>query len=185
MHIKHHDSLESPQQGFTALELMVTLSIVSILLLAGIPGLQQFTWRQHLKAAISSLQNDLMVGRSKAVYLNSRVVACPGNPSDGCLGVTDWADGWIVFVDSNTDRQRQAGETLIRHGQGFENTRIQGSPGRTDIRFLPNGSSPGSNGSITFCGLQGPEKAKKLVISNLGRIRRDTAPGLDPSRCPL
>jgi type IV fimbrial biogenesis protein FimT len=172
-------------QGFTALELMVTLSIVSILLAAGIPSLQQFTWQQHLKAAISSLHNDLMMARNKAVYLNSDVVACPGTPADGCLGANDWAGGWIVFVDANTDRQRQSEEALVRHGQGFENTRIQSSAGRTDVRFLPNGSSPGSNASITFCGLQGPEKARKLVISNLGRIRRDTAPGIDPSLCPM
>jgi Tfp pilus assembly protein FimT len=89
-----------------------------------------------------------------------------------------------VFVDGNGDRQRQAGERLLRHGQGVDNMKILGSPGRTDVRFFPDGSAPGSNGSITFCGLGGPEKARKLVISNLGRIRRDTSPDIDPAECP-
>jgi type IV fimbrial biogenesis protein FimT len=61
---------------------------------------------------------------------------------------------------------------------------IHGSSGRTSVRFFPDGSTPGSNGSITFCGLGGPGQARKLVISNLGRIRRDTAPDLDSDLCP-
>jgi type IV fimbrial biogenesis protein FimT len=170
--------------GFTLLELMITLSIACILLLTGIPSFQQFTFRQHMKAAIASLHNDLMMGRSEAVYLNMRVVSCPGSPTTGCSGANDWSAGWIVFVDSNADRQRQQDETIVRRGYGLDNLNIHSSSGRTDVHFFPDGTAPGSNGSITFCGLGGPEKARKLIISNMGRIRRDSAVGLDQTHCP-
>jgi type IV fimbrial biogenesis protein FimT len=170
--------------GFTVLELMITLSVACVLLLTGVPSFQQFTWQQHMKAALASLHNDLMMGRSEAVYLNMRVVSCPGSPATGCSGASDWSAGWIVFVDSNADRQRQQDETIVRRGYGLDNLNIHSSSGRTDIRFFPDGNAPGSNTSITFCGLGGPEKARKLVISNMGRIRRDSAAGLDESLCP-
>ena len=184
MLIHGHGTGQSFQTGFSVLELMMTLSVACILLLTGLPSFQQFTFRQHMKAALASLHNDLMMARSEAVYRNMRVVSCPGSPATGCSGASDWSAGWIVFADSNADRQRQQDETIVRHGQGVENLDIHSSSGRTDIRFFPNGSAPGSNGSITFCGLGGPEKARKLVISNMGRIRRDSAAGLDETRCP-
>ena len=184
MIIHGHGTGQSFQTGFSVLELMITLSVASILLLTGIPSFQQFTFRQHMKAALASLHNDLMMARSEAVHRNTRVVSCPGSPATGCSDASDWSAGWIVFADNNADRQHQVGETIIRHGQGFENLDIHSSSGRTDIRFFPNGSAPGSNGSITFCGLGGPDKARKLVISNMGRIRRDSAAGLNETLCP-
>jgi type IV fimbrial biogenesis protein FimT len=184
MIIHAHGTGQKPITGFTVLELMLTVSVACILLLSGLPSFQRFSQKQLMKTAVGSLQNDLLMGRSEAVALNTHIVACPGEPASGCSGDSDWGAGWIVFTDQNTDRQLQQDEVIVRHGQAMENVRIQGSQGRTEVRFFPNGSAPGSNGSITFCGLGGPAKARKLVISNLGRIRRDTAPETDQAICP-
>lgn len=178
MHIHAHGT------GFTVLELMVTLSIAAILLVSGLPALQQFTQRQHMKAALGNLHKDLLAARSEAVFRGGDVVACPGAPGSGCTGAADWSGGWIVFADINGDRLWQAGEPLLRHGQVFERLRITGSSGRRFVRFYPDGSAPGSNGSLWFCGPGGPAQARRLVISNVGRIRRDLAPDIDPARCP-
>jgi type IV fimbrial biogenesis protein FimT len=170
--------------AFTVLELLLTLSIATILLAIGAPALQKFSQKQMLKAAIQALHSDLLTARSEAVHRNQSVVVCPGNPVNGCAGSSTWSGGWIVFSDSNHDRARQVDEILLRHGQGYPELAIHGTAGRRTIRFLPNGSAPGSNSSITLCGLGGPEQARKLVISNLGRIRRDTARDLDSMFCP-
>ena len=184
MHIHGHGTGHPFSNGLTVIELMVTLSIAGILLAAGIPSFQSFSNQQQMKAAVASLQNDLMMGRSEAVHLNTRVVTCPGNPAQGCTGASEWSAGWIVFADDNADRQRQGTEKIVRRGHGLENMRVRSSAGRTDVRFFPDGSAPGSNGSITFCGRGGPGQARKLVISNLGRIRRDMAPDMDTADCP-
>ena len=172
------------RNGFTVLELMVSLSLMAILLSLGVPAFQDYSLRQRMNASISELHSDLLFGRSQAVYRNSNVVACPGNPGVGCSVSTDWSAGWIVFSDLNSDRQRQDNEELLRHGQGLENIVIHSSSGRTNFRFYPNGTTPGSNGSFSLCGLGGPEHARKLVVSNLGRIRRDVAGNLDSIHCP-
>ncbi len=180
--MKYHDL--QTRKGFTVIELMVTLSITAILLSLGVPAFQDYSLRQRMSASISALHNDLLYGRSQAVYRNTQVVACPGSPSSGCTQSTDWTAGWIIFDDTDTDRQHQADEDLLRHGQGLDNIWIHSSSGRHSFRFYPNGSSPGSNGSLSLCGAGGLQHARKLVISNLGRIRRDKAENLDPIHCP-
>lgn len=170
--------------GLTILEILVTLGIAAILLLAGIPTFSDFTLRQRMNAVVNSLHSDLNLARGQAIHRFTTVTACPGNPQDGCVGGSDWSGGWIVFSDLNDDRQRQDTEPLSRHGHGDERITILSAASRPDVRFFPNGSAPGSNGSISLCGPRGPAHARKLVISNLGRIRRDLAPDLDESRCP-
>jgi len=184
MHIHQHGTGLSRHAGFTVLELMVTLSIATVLLLTATPSLRQFTMRQAMKAAVASLHNDLLLARSGAVFENRATVACPGSARGGCSDSSDWSSGWIVFGDDNGDQQRQADETLLSRGYGIEKVWVIGSIGRTRLRFLPDGSAPGSNGTISLCGLGGPDGARKLVISNIGRIRRDLYPDIDPSRCP-
>jgi len=174
----------SRRAAFTLLELLVTLAIAAILLLTAVPALQQFTWRQHMRAAVGSLHNDLLAARSEAVFRNMGMVACPGDPERGCSDSSDWSHGWIVFPDLNGDRQHQAAEGVVRTGQEFGNLGIFSSSGRRNIRFLPDGSTPGSNSTIGFCGRGGPALARKLVISNIGRIRRDPYPDIDTALCP-
>jgi type IV fimbrial biogenesis protein FimT len=183
MGIRGHGTGVRLDTGFTVLELLITLALVAALLVGAVPSLQQFTWRQQIRAAVGNLHNDLLLARSEAVIQNVAVVACPLSAAAGCAGTSDWSSGWIVFTDLNRDRQRQSDETILRRGQVFENLTITSNGGRTSIRFMPNGSAPGSNTTIALCGPGGPPQARKLVISNVGRIRRDSYPDVDPARC--
>lgn len=184
MRIQGHGTGSPLPSGFTVLELMATVAIAAVLLLTGLPAMQQFTQRQQMKAAVNGLQHALLLARDEAVHRNGPVVTCPGNVTDGCSGDRDWSRGWIVFPDPNDDRQRQAGEALLLEGQMPAKVLIGSSKGRTSIRFLGDGSTPGSNARIGFCGAGGPPDARKLVISNVGRIRRDLYPDIDPGECP-
>jgi type IV fimbrial biogenesis protein FimT len=170
--------------GFTILELMITVSIAAILLVIGVSAFQNYGAQQRMNSAISALHSDLIFARSSAIHLDVQVIACPGNLTEGCSGATDWSNGWIIFSDINTDRRRQQIEPLLRHAQGAEQMAIRGSAGRTTLRFYPNGSAPGSNSSILLCDRRGPEFARKLILSNLGRVRRETATDAAWDDCP-
>ena len=183
MSAPYRQSLPRPD-GFTILELMITVSIAAVLLVIGVPAFQNYGAQQRMNASISALHSDLVLARSQAIHLDVQVIACPGNLSDGCTGATDWSQGWIIFSDINTDRQHQQLEPLLRHGQGAEQMAIRGSAGRTTLRFYPNGSAPGSNSSILLCDRRGPEFARKLILSNLGRVRRETATDAGWDDCP-
>ena len=170
--------------GFTLLELMIALVVLSILVVTGVPALRQFGANQRMSAAIAALHGHLAFARNEAIRHGAQVVACPGNATRGCAGSADWSQGWVVFGDPNNDRQRQPAEPIHRSEAGLEQIYIHSSSGRQSLRFHPNGSAPGSNMSITFCDWRGPSAARKLVISNVGRIRRESATDLDPAHCP-
>lgn len=172
------------RNGFTALELMVTMAIVAILLSAGVPALRNYTWNQRMKAAMDTLQSDLKLARGRAISHNARTVICPAENAADCSGQSRWQDGWIVFTDLNGDRHRQSGEPLIRQADATEHLEISSSASRSHVRFYPNGSAPGSNATILFCDSRGAAHAGVISVSNSGRIRSLTNGVQSSEICP-
>jgi type IV fimbrial biogenesis protein FimT len=89
--------------GFTLVELMITLAIVGILLMVGVPSLKTFMQGNQLIAASNELVSALHVARSEAIKLNSRISICDSSDGKTCGLTGDWSNGWIVFVDANGD----------------------------------------------------------------------------------
>jgi type IV fimbrial biogenesis protein FimT len=176
--------IEKHGSGFTVLECLIVISILAILLIQGIPALQDYGYRQRMSAAMHALHSHLAVARNDAVRFSVEIVACPGNKTSGCREDSNWDDGWLVFEDINGDRQFQSDERLLATEPGLEQIMIRSNSGRRELRFLPNGTAPGSNSSISFCDMRGPLMARKLVISNLGRIRRESAADTNAAVCP-
>jgi type IV fimbrial biogenesis protein FimT len=170
--------------GFTVLECLIVICILAILLIQGVPALRDYGLRQRMSASMHALHGHLAMARNEAVRLNSDVIACPGSPPTGCLDEGHWDTGWFVFEDLNGDRSFQDSESVMATEPGLANIAIRSGTGRRFVRFRPNGSAPGSNGSISFCDQRGPVAARKLVVSNLGRIRREPMPELALTFCP-
>lgn len=180
-----HAAVERHGSGFTVLECLVVISILAILLVQGMPALRDYGLRQRMSAAMHALHSHLATARNDAVRSSVDIVICPGQPASGCRADSIWDSGWLVFEDLNGDHAYQTGERLLAVEPGLENIMIRGSVGRRYLRFVANGSSPGSNTSISFCDLRGPDAARKLVVSNLGRIRRESATDTRAGSCPL
>jgi len=176
--------MKTGKQGFTALELLVGMAIVAILLAAGIPSLENYSWNLRMRTAMDTLQADLNLARRRAISLNVQTVACPAAGGGACSGNSDWQDGWIVFTDFNADHQRQAGEPLLKQSGAVEFIRISSSRSRRYLRFYPNGSAPGSNVAIRFCDKRGARYAGKVSVSNSGRIQQQSRGIKATKNCP-
>ena len=160
--------------GLTALELLIALTIITVLVSAGVPAFRAFGLNQRMNAAVTALQSDLQYARSESIHGSTHTVVCPGKAQSGCLVEQDWDRGWIVFSDPNADRTRQPEETLLRVGGALHQVAISSSQSRRRLHFFPNGTAPGSNTSILFCDARGMSHARQIRISNTGRIRRTT-----------
>jgi type IV fimbrial biogenesis protein FimT len=172
------------QEGITALELLVTMTIATILLATGVPAIKDYGWNLRMKTAMDMLQTDLKLARGRAISHNTQTVVCPSPDASDCSGQSNWQEGWIVFTDINADRSRQEGEQLLKRSNAVELLQISTSRSRSSIRFHPNGSAPGSNLSIEFCDKRGAEHAGKIVVSNTGRIRSEKKAGKTTAKCP-
>ena len=93
--------------GFTLLELMVTISIASILLAIAMPSLSRFGLAAARAKGATELYAALNEARSEAVARNSPVTICQRDwySSDVfpqcATGAGTWAQGWLVYQDTD------------------------------------------------------------------------------------
>jgi type IV fimbrial biogenesis protein FimT len=165
------------------MELVVVTAIASILMWAVAPPFSEYGAKQRLRAATDTLHQDLANARSQSIGAGVDAVICPLNQESICSGEVQWQNGWMAFLDDNQDRQYQTDEKLLRVTPATEQLVIQSSSGRTNVRFNPGGSAPGSNSTLSICHPRYPQFRREILVSNSGRIRRREAPAEPGSGC--
>ena len=80
--------------GWTLIELLIALTIVTILLLLAQPSFKHLIDQQRIDTAARDLLGSIMLTRSEAIRRDKRVDLAP---IDG----VDWRNGWSIFVDSD------------------------------------------------------------------------------------
>ncbi len=92
MNAQRHD-------GFTLIELMITIALSAILLALGAPGLARWNQNNQVRALAESLQNGLMVARSEAVHRNANVRFQLVTTTDATCALSDTGRNWVVSLD--------------------------------------------------------------------------------------
>src|SRR5687768_3569934 len=85
-------------RGFTLLELMVTLTVAGILLGVGVPSFVDMVRSNRAAANINELSTAFAIARNEAIRRGTNITVCRSTNGTACGA--DWADGWIVFVDT-------------------------------------------------------------------------------------
>ena len=181
--------------GFTLIELMVTLVIVGILVVAGGPMLTSTLQGGQLVASTNELVSAIHISRSEAVKLNRKVTICVSDDGATCLDSKKWQEGWIVFVDANGDRigtgaacsavTDVASDCLLRVHDEIDDdllsiTGIHDSDS-TDIKWLtftsrgqPKDGSATRSGIFSVCSFEkggSGVDSRAVVLSLPGRVR--------------
>ncbi len=161
---------QAGSRGFTLIELMMTLAVAAILFSVATPGLTTFIQNNRLVTQVNELNTSLSLARSEAVKRNENITICPGNG----LGCTEdsWQDGWIVFIDANSDGVVADLADILRiHGAITGDNELTFS--ETHVTYAGSGlATNGATGTFTLCDERGhekPEYAKGLIIGPSGR----------------
>jgi type IV fimbrial biogenesis protein FimT len=161
--------------GVTLIELLIVVSIIAILATIATPTLGSLKQAGASRSARSALAVAINQARSSAVIHRKSVVLCPSADQSSCDHDTRWQHGWLVYFDDNRDNQHDSDETVIASSQAqLRDVAMLGSAGRYRIRYQADGTSDGSNLTITVCDRRGPTEARTLVINNSGRLRSGT-----------
>ena len=83
----------SSEQGFTLIELMVTLALVAILMAVAVPSFTTFQRNAELTSFSNSLWSGINAARGEAMKRGRNAMVVPTNGN--------WNNGWTVFVDVN------------------------------------------------------------------------------------
>lgn len=155
------------------MELMITVSIATIVLGIAVPGMMQFVQNERLTTTTNMLLTDLMLARSEAVERNLPTFVCASSDQATCTS-SSFALGWLVFVDADGDGAPAQGE-IVKIQQAINDITFNNTIGDS-IRFDRRGFSPTTIGNISICDSRGNDYAKSLAISKTGRVSRGATP---------
>ena len=86
------------------LELVVTLTIASVLLTVANSSMRTVQLDNGLSASADRLHGAMLLARSTAISANSKVIICQRNGlSFSCNDNGSWHDGWLVWADLDDD----------------------------------------------------------------------------------
>jgi type IV fimbrial biogenesis protein FimT len=154
------------ENGFTLVELLITIVVISILLATGVPAYQDFIKNNRLTVQTNELVTALQLARSEAVKRGTNTVVCASNNGTTCSdSKTDWVNGWIVFSDLNQNDDPDVGgsaplceeteDCILRTGNGIANNitvsvTAANTVSEHTLRFLPTGLASNANSTVTF-----------------------------------
>ncbi|MCI3879176.1 MULTISPECIES: GspH/FimT family protein [Acinetobacter] len=159
--------------GLTLIELLTTLGILAILTTFAVPYFREIMISNEVAHLKRILTIHIQKAKTDAQLHHKNVMLCPSSDAIHCDH--DWNKGFIGFIDSNRNRQRDLEETLLftialNHKYGHLSYRAFGNIPDSIIFQSSNGLPLASNGSFIYCSTS-PNYHTKILLSRMGNIR--------------
>lgn len=164
--------------GFTAIELMVTLAITAILMSLAAPSFKHLFERWRVTSAVEQLKSTVYYARSEAIKRGGRVAIqkLPNN-TNGCttaISNTDWDCGWLVCEDTNENGKCTGTEPVLQRVDAPAGVQVTRTGGAESIKLNRWGLVDGAWLGFSIVPIDestANPAAKGLCMSSGGRIR--------------
>lgn len=165
-------------QGFTLLDLLLTITILSILLTVGVPSFETLIRDTRLTNLANDLLGALNLARSEAIRRGVTVSVCKSADGFHCGG-SGWSIGWIIFVNLDEDSPPvvDTGEEILRRYEALPSKYSLDANHNfiNHVSYRPTGRS-NTMGRFVFCKdqvLKDHSRAIFVSISGRARVAQD------------
>lgn len=176
-------SVTKKESGFSLIDLLFTLVLLSILLSLSFPAYKYLTAEIRLLTLTERITSALNYARSEAIRHRSIVILCPSENGKTCSG--QWRNGWIIVLGRYTANFSENSLLRVYPPLNKHEFLIWHGAGRRDyVQLNPDGSAYGHNGSFVVCvKVLATSTVWLIKLSTTGRIRIDKDWGLPQSNC--
>ncbi len=155
------------ENGFTLVELMITLVIAAILLTVAVPSFNTTIKDNRLITDANQLVSSLALARSEAVKHGRTATVCVSSDQATCTGETDWTLGWMAWVDVDGNGNLDAGEERD-FVDAFPGNSVTFTSADSAIVFTAQGAATATV-TLDLCDDRAGETGRRINISNTGR----------------
>jgi len=150
--------MRAPQNGFTLIELMISLAVLGVLISLGAPGFVEWLQNQQIRGVAEATLNGLQVARGEAVRSNTPVrFQLVSDLTSACV-LASVSVSWVVSLrdptnkcDTKADPADPANPQIVQ-----SRTSAEGSPNaRATSVFVPSPPGPPAQAAstVTFAAL--------------------------------
>ena len=104
-----------PAQGYSLLELLMTITLAAVILTLGLPSFANLAARQKQSVEINALFHAIHLARKESIMRKKVVSICPTFDGQSCTPGRDWSGGFLMFQNTDRDEPPQVddGEPVL------------------------------------------------------------------------
>lgn len=157
------------KQGFTLVEVMVAIAVISIISAIALPNMSNFLVKMRVDNEISEMQRLLLTARNMAINTGKNTTVCPLS-SGVCT--TNWQNEISVFTNSAntlvTNNTFAAPDELVKIKEAIKSGDTL-DYSQVSVVYTPTGRLITTADSFSYCPKDKDDQARGISISLSGR----------------
>ena len=162
-----------PRNGFTLVELLIALAVMSTVYAMAAPGVEQMFERTRATAGVNRLVGAVNLTRHTAVQFGRMATLCGLRP-DGRCGA-DWGGRLTLFLDLNQNARLEEEDQVINTiapASASTSVRWRAFQNKQYLQMTPMGYTNYQNGNFVICSKADDiANARQLIVNIQGRTR--------------